>query len=330
MQTDKEALLAIFSGSGKAEFIPDIFDHYKALPFPGERYFPLDGSFDPYGTGPDAWGVLWTNLGPDPVVDGNMVAKDFRLFDDITQWRDKVHFPPLEHMPIGPVLNGIAASMHVDREQDVVGVLLLSGQFERLNEMIGMEDALCAFYEEPEEMHAFMDAMCEYKLKCIDLAWEAIHPDVIYMHDDWGANNNMFFSPEIWREFIKPNEQKYADRIHSYGMLYHHHSCGFIEQIVPDLVEIGVDVLDPLMVRNDVTGILKEYGTRITIAGGINNQMIDAPGATEEAIRAEVRRAIDEYAPLGRYIPDYIPTNHRTLAIFRDEVVKYAGNGSIN
>ena len=126
-------------------------------------------------------------------------------------------------------------------ETDVVSCLILSGQFERLNQMIGMENALCSFYEYPDELHEFFDAMLEYKLKCIDLAHKYLNPDVIHMHDDWGTNDNMFFSPELWREYIKPNEEKITQHIHELGMLYIHHSCGYIKQIIPDLVEIGVD-----------------------------------------------------------------------------------------
>ena len=81
MQTNKEALLAILRGE-KADFIPEIYTTMKDVVFPGERYIELGDKFDPYGTGPDAWGVLWTNQGPNPMIDGNMVAKDFKLFDE--------------------------------------------------------------------------------------------------------------------------------------------------------------------------------------------------------------------------------------------------------
>lgn len=115
-----------------------------------------------------------------------------------------------------------------------------------------MENALCSFYEYPDELHEFFDAMLEYKLKCIDLAHKYLNPDVIHMHDDWGTNDNMFFSPELWREYIKPNEEKITQHIHELGMLYIHHSCGYIKQIIPDLVEIGVDAIEPMMPQNDL------------------------------------------------------------------------------
>ena len=76
------------------------------------------------------------------MIDGNMVAKDFRLFDDMEHWKDHVKFPPLDFMPLADIFGGMCAGMHVDPETDVVSCLLLSGQFERLNQIIGMEDAL--------------------------------------------------------------------------------------------------------------------------------------------------------------------------------------------
>ena len=290
----------------------------KDVVFPGDRFIELGPNFDPYGTGPDAWGVLWTNQGPNPIVDGNTVAKNFKLCDDMDEWKDHVKFPPLDFMPLDQIFGGMMAGMHVNPETDVVSCLILSGQFERMNQLIGMENALCAFYEYPDEVHEFFDAMCEYKLKCIDLAFQYVKPEVIHMHDDWGTNTNMFFSPEIWREFIKPCEEKYAKRIHEHGGLYMHHSCGYIKQIIPDLVEIGVDIIEPMMIKNDMDECLEKYGDKITFLGGVDSQMIDAVGTTEEMIREEVRRAMDAYAKKGRYMPYYIPLKEDTLNIFRD------------
>ncbi len=325
MQTRKEALLSLLKGE-KAEFIPEVYSTMKDIVFPGDRFIDLE-NFDPYGTGPDAWGVLWTNQGPNPLVDGNTVAANFKLFDDMDEWKDKVHFPPLDHMPLEQIFGGMMHGMHVNPEEDVVSVLILSGQFERMNQMIGMENALCAFYEYPDEVHEFFEAMCEYKLKCIDLAAKYCHPEVIHMHDDWGSNNNMFFSPDLWREFIKPLEKKYADRIHEHGALYIHHSCGFIQQIMPDLIEIGVDVIEPMMVENNPEEMIEKYGDRITILGGLNNRIIDNPASSEDDIRNEVRSCMDRYCHMGkRYIPYYIPAIEKNWLIYMDEVNKYGAD----
>ena len=317
MQTKKEALLAIYRGE-MPEFIPAETTCTSGVVFPGDRYFGENV------TGDDWWGVNWTQLGPDPGLDGSMVTPFTELFEDMEEWKDKVKFPDLDKLPVKQILEGMSANL--DRENNVTHVLMLSGAFERMNEMVGMENALCAFYECPEAVREFFEAMCEYKLKCINLAYEAVHPDIIHMHDDWGTSSNMFFSPEFWREFIKPIEKRYADRIHELGMIYEHHSCGYITQIIPDLAEIGVDCINPLNACNDMVWIKENYGDKITLKGGIDNQRIDMAGVSEAEIRREARRAMDAYAPGGRYIPAFIYSSARVRDIFNDEVEKYGAS----
>lgn len=320
MQTAKQAMLARMKGE-KADFIPEFYSVVKEVVYPGERFIDLK-NFDPYGTGPDAWGVMWTNQGPNPAVDGNTVAKDFRLFEDITEWKEKVKFPKFSKFVLRMIFKGMKKGMGVDPKEHVVSCLMLSGAFERLNQMIGFENALCAFYEEPEVMKEFLNAMCDYKIKCIELAHKTLKPDVIHMHDDWGTNDNMFFSPEIWREFIKPLEKRYADKIHELGMIYVHHSCGYITQILPDLVEIGVDCINPMMISNDIDGIMEKYGDKITIMGGVDNQTMELL-ATPEATKKIVREAMDKYTNKGRYLPFIIPIREETFEMYKQAVNEY-------
>ncbi len=320
MQTAKEALLASLRGE-KADFIANMYTDMADVVYPGERFIDLK-NFDPYGTGADAWGVMWTNQGPNPMVDGNTIAKDFIAFDNIEDWKEKTHFPKFSKFVLKMIFKGMKKSMHVDSKNQVVSSLMLSGQFERLHHLIGFENALCAFYENPDELKEFFEAMCVYKLDCIEKAHKTLKPEVIHMHDDWGTESNMFFSPDLWREYIKPLEKRYVDKIHELGMIYVHHSCGYIEQIIPDLIEIGVDAIEPVMPCNDLDRLLAEYGDKITFCGGINNRIIDATESTEEEIRAEVRRAFAAYAGKGRWLPYYIPTNTEKFNIYNDEVCK--------
>lgn len=315
MQTDREALLAAYRGE-MPEFIPPKAKASAGVVFPGERYF------GPEKEGYDAWGVRWTQLGPDPGLDGSMVTPGYRVLEDISDWKDKVSFPDLTAMHAGEILRQMWASIP-HPEAVVTHVLFLSGPWERMNQLLGMEDALCAFYDDPEAVHGFLEAMCDYKLQCIDIACEAVDPDVIHMHDDWGSAGNLFFSPQMWREFIKPIERRICNHIHRKGKIYEHHSCGYITTILPDLVEIGVDAINPLNSCNDMDWIKREFGDKITLMGGIDNQRIDREDVPEEEIRAEVRRAMDAYAPGGRYVPEFIFTNARVRDIFMDEVEQY-------
>lgn len=318
MQTYKEALLSIYRGE-MPEYIPPLTKSTVGVVFPGDRYFGPDTE------GYDAWGVCWTNLGPDPGLDGSTVTPGTKALDDISNWKEKVTFPDLDAMHAQDILKQMMKAIP-NPEQYVTHVLFLSGPWERMNELLGMEDALCAFYENPEAVHEFLDAMVDYKIKCIDIANDAVNPDVFHMHDDWGTSNNLFFSPDMWREFIKPGEKRICNHIHSLGKIYEHHSCGYITSIIPDLAEIGVDAVNPLNICNDLESIKRDFGHKITLAGGIDNQRIDYGDTPEKEIRAEVRRAMDAYAPGGRYIPEFIFTNARVRDIFMDEVEKYGKN----
>ena len=320
MQTAKQAMLAILKGE-KADFIPEAYSTMKDVVYPGERFIDLK-NFDPYGTGPDAWGVMWTNQGPNPMIDGNTLAKDFRLFEDVADWKKYVKFPKFSKFVLKMIFKNMQKGMGVNRDEHVVSCLLLSGAFERVNQMVGFENALCAFYECPDEMKELLNAIADYKIKCVELAHKTLKPDVIHMHDDWGTNDNMFFSPDIWREFIKPIEKRYADKIHELGMIYMHHSCGHIEQIIPDLVEIGVDAINPMMISNDLDTLMEKYGDKITFCGGIDSQTMEIE-ATPEAVTREVRKAMDKYANKGRYLPYIIPINEATFGMYVGAVTEY-------
>lgn len=314
MKGTREAILAAYRHE-KPAFIANPNQYIKGAVMPVDRYFGPDKE------GYDSFGVRWTNLGPDPALDGSMPTPGYRVLADITKWREQVKFPDLDTIPLKEIFEGMTQG--IDRESEVVRGLLLSGLFERLNQLMGMEDALCAFYEEPEAVKDFFYAMADYKVKCIDLMVDAFRPDVIEMHDDWGMSTNMMFSPEIWREFIKPHEKRFADHLHANGVIYEHHSCGYIMPIIGDLVEIGVDAVNPINVCNDVDLIKREYGDRLTLVGAINNQLIDHPDALEDDIRAEARRVIDTYGPGGSYIPSGLFTKKRTVDIFYDEVIRF-------
>ena len=316
MQTEKEALLAAFRGE-MPEFIPPKDEVYTGVVFPGDRYF------GPEKTGFDAWGTNWTNLGPDPGLDGSMVTPGAELFDDVTEWKQYVRIPDPEAFHFREILQGMMQGMMADPATHVTHVLFLSGCWERMHHLMGVENGLCAFLEEPEATHELLEAICDYKIKCIELAHEVVDPDVYHMHDDWGTSKNLFFSPETWREFIKPLEKRIADKIHSYGKIYQHHSCGYVQTLIPDMIEIGIDAIDPLNICNDVVYIKENYGDKITLCGGIDNQRIDIEGTPDDVIRAEARRVLDAYAQGGRYIPEFIYTNAHRRAVFMDEVKNY-------
>ena len=316
MQTMKECALAAYKRE-KQDFVPCLWTVTQGAMCFGDNYIAAAGE------GLDAWGVKWSFSGGNPALNGPTPTPGGELFEDFEDWRDFVRFPDLDALPWNITRAMVPAP--ADRGDQLVNGFMLSGLFERMHYLVGFENSLCAFYDAPEAVHDFLSAMADYRIACIDRLYEAVQPEIIQMQDDWGMQTGMLLSPELWREFFKPHEKRFAEHIHSLGMLYEHHSCGYVMPIIGDLIEIGVDALNPLNVCNDIPAIKGEFGNGICLIGGLDNQRIDAPDTTEEQIRAEVRRAIDQNAPGGAYIPYYIPTNEERMQIVIDEVLRYGG-----
>ncbi len=312
MQTMKECVLAAYRRQHQ-DFVPCSEAVMAGTLVIGENYIGAPGE------GMDAWGVKWHFSGGNPGFNGPTPVPGGELIEDFEDWQEHIRIPDVSTLPWEITKSMIPE----DRSDKVIYGLILSGPFERMHYLAGFENSLCSFYETPDEIHDFLNAVADYKIACIDKLYETAHPDIIQMQDDWGMQSNMQIDPEMWREFFKPLEKRFTDHIHSLGMIYEHHSCGYVMPIVKDLAEIGVDALSPLNVCNDIPALKAEIGNAICLIGGLDNQMIDAPDTTEEMIRAEVRRAIDANAAGGAYIPNYIPTNETKFEIAKDEMVRY-------
>ena len=124
----------------------------------------------------------------------------------------------------------------------------------------------------------------------------------VLLGSDWGSQKSLLMSPKVWRELIAPGEKKEYDLLKSAGKEVWIHSCGNVESIIPDLIEMGVDVLNPLQPEcMDIYEIKRKYGNRLTFWGGISTQQT-LPYGTPEEVREETRRVIQELSRGGGYI----------------------------
>ena len=161
-----------------------------------------------------------------------------------------------------------------------------------------------ALVTEPEACYDFFGAVADHKIRLHDYVIKYYKPDILVMHDDYGHSNGMFMSPDTWRKLLKPHLKRIIEAVTSQGVLYEHHSCGYIEPILPDLVEIGVDAIDTLQACNrNLPELKKKYGDKITFCGGFDNMhVLDVPGVSADAVKKEYRRVIDSLAPGGSYV----------------------------
>lgn len=247
--------------------------------------------------GVDDFGVQW-ELDPEHPELMTHVKPGCELFDDITEWKKHVTFPSCKDK------NWEAAAMRTKamwaKKDEIQGYVVGNmGAFEKICAMMGHVNAMMAMYDDEEAFAEFVEAYADYRIEQMEYIKKYLDVDFLMMHDDWGNQKNMFFSPEMWRKFFKEPERRMVKRCQELGMHYMHHSCGYIEPIIPDLVEIGVESWHGGAPVNDLKKIKAEYGDKLIFAGGVDPQVTDTGRATEEEIRAEVRRVIDTLGKNG-------------------------------
>ena len=193
---------------------------------------------------------------------------------------------------------------------------------------VGTETLLIAMMEEPEWVTDMFDTYLNSSIDLMDQIWDAgYHFDSIFWYDDMGYKNTAFFSNEIYRTLLMPFHSKAVKWAHDKGIYAHLHSCGDIMKLLPDVLETGVDALNPLEVKAgmDVLRVKKEYGGRLVLHGGINAVLWDQT----EKILAEIKKLVPVLKEDGGYIfsSDHSIPNSVSLENFRDivDMVKQVG-----
>ena len=126
--------------------------------------------------------------------------------------------------------------------------------------------------------------------------------DGVLLGSDWGTQRSLIMSPEVWDDLIRPGEQEEYDLIHAYGKHVWIHSCGAIEPLIPRLIDMGADVLNPVQPEcMDIEMLKRTWGDRITWWGGISTQKT-LPYGTPDAVRAEARATRALLGKSGGYV----------------------------
>lgn len=199
-------------------------------------------------------------------------------------------------------------------------------------ELAGMEKLFIDMYFNP----AFVQAIIE---KCFEFYFELDRRvfacnegiDMYFIGNDFGSQKQLLLSPEMWREFYKPYMEKLIRQARDNGCVTAVHSCGSISEIIPDLIEIGADAINPIQVsaaNMQPEKLVEEYGSDIVFFGGIDAVEI-LQFESERRVREETRRAIDIMGKHGRYIVaashDYIlpEVPVRNIIAMFDEAKEY-------
>jgi uroporphyrinogen decarboxylase len=159
--------------------------------------------------------------------------------------------------------------------QDFYVLLNVNGPFDIARYMRGTEQFLVDMALEPRKAEVLLDKVTEFAMEYMDHCMEkaAGLAEGVFCGDDFGSQFGMLMSPAMWRKYIKPRYKTLIDRIKKHGLVYIHHSCGGIRPIIKDLIELGVDVLNPI---NPWPGWIPrswgEYGRDCATAGSTSSE----------------------------------------------------------
>ncbi|MFZ7120159.1 MAG: uroporphyrinogen decarboxylase family protein [Eubacteriaceae bacterium] len=266
--------------------------------------------------GKDWWGTEWVWV---DVAGGMMVKPGFVTVHDITKWREEMPIPNLSTVDF----EGDSKLQVARYDNDRMHVFHLpEGLFERLHEAMPFDEALMAFYEDPEAVQDFMTAMADFKIELLKKVFHYYAPiDYVIYGDDWGTQRAGFFSNEMFRNAIMPQTKRIWDFIHSQGKFIELHSCGLTQQYIEEIIEMGCDAWTPQDI-NDFDMLTSKYGHQITITVPITG--IDTVESEDKA-RKLVREFVDKYAPRGRVIAGFIMNPDPDIAAAaEDELYNYS------
>ncbi len=269
----------------------------------------------------DEWGIKWarpqTSLYMDP-VDSPLRGKFTRQTFNDFQWPDPEEEGRFE---------GLAAE--AQRLHDSGCAVMISlyglGLFDMGEILCGMESLLTSMAMDPALVEDLYEHLLEFQIKQWEKMLEVVGPyiDVCLHSDDLGMQHATLMSPEMYRHYLKPRHKRLFDSIKKAAqgdVKVLLHSCGSIRAIIPDLIEIGVDALNPIQVcaaGMDTKELKREYGRELCFwGGGVDTQHV-LPHGTPAQVKEEVQRRIDDLAPGGGFVfaavhniqPDVPPEN---------------------
>jgi len=181
-------------------------------------------------------------------------------------------------------------------------ILWVGDLWERATFLCGMQNLLLWSALEPAFVDALLGRIADHILATLGVLLGRFAFDGIAVSDDYGTQKAMLISPDAWRRFVKPRLADILAKAGAAGRTAFLHSCGNVRPIVPDLIDLGLDILHPIQPEAvDILELKRTFGRHLTFCGGLGTQDLLVRGTPAE-IRAEVRRLQQEMGEGGGYI----------------------------
>ncbi|MDR7420237.1 MAG: uroporphyrinogen decarboxylase family protein [Armatimonadota bacterium] len=201
------------------------------------------------------------------------------------------------------------AEAHRARGRAVVIKGVLAGIFEMAQRVRGMEHCLTDMAASPALASALFDKLLELKLAFWEMALPRLADviDVVSEADDYGTQTSQLISPRMFRDLLKPRLRVLFTRIKHLvpGARLFFHSCGNVRPLLPDFIELGVDILNPVHIRAEgmePVALKRDFGRDLVFwGGGVDTQTV-LPFGTPQQVRDDVRRNLEALAPGGGFV----------------------------
>lgn len=238
----------------------------------------------------DHFGVVWNRT-----VDKDIGMVDGLLLPDATL--DGYTFPTVDAEFYRAIYRQFFAAHPEEFRLGAIGFSL----FERAWTLRGMDNLLADILEHPAFVDALLDRILEYNLGVIAVALE-FDIDAVHFGDDWGQQHGTIMGPALWRRFIKPRLAAMYAMVKGAGKFVSQHSCGDVQTLFPDLIDIGLDIFNTFQPEiMDVKAMKREFGRDLTFWGGVSTQRL-LPFCTPNEVSRNVYYLLDTIGHNGGYI----------------------------
>jgi uroporphyrinogen decarboxylase len=245
------------------------------------------------------------------------------FFEDFTDPAriDEFAWPnPVEHMDFEECRKAVD---NVPQEYALMGIMW-SAHFQDACAAFGMENAMMTMLIAPDMFDAVIDKITDFYLKANEIFYKAAGDklDVVLIGNDWGSQSGLMLSPDLLKNHVFRGTKQLIDQAHSFGYKVIHHSCGSIAEIIPDLIEMGVDAIHPIQALAygmDAKELKNNFFGKTSFCGGVDAQNLLVNGKPEDIIKKVME--LKELFPTGLIIspsheailPDIPPANVEAL-----------------
>jgi uroporphyrinogen decarboxylase len=247
--------------------------------------------------GADRWGVEWAG-GAAAAAESDAEIQGYPVKHPLADLATLDSYP-LPDPNEASLMDGLLEGIDPD-EVLLVGEICFPLQ-DRAHLLMGLDNFCIAVVDQPERVAVLLRRIADYHIGIVR-RYLALGVNIIRGLDDYGGQRALLLGPRLWRKLIKPELARIIAAAKEGGALFWLHSCGHVMEIIPDLIEIGVDILDPVQVRaNDQAALKRLHGDRNCLMGGIDTQRLLTQGTPAE-IDAAVRECMRTLAPGAGYI----------------------------